>query len=163
MIYKNGFIILKITIALVFILMIVILQACNKQKTKYALVIDNSVVSEECICIQNNSFKLPLVCVLKEIGIDICWVDDDNAEFQWNDADFLLSLKNKNLIRKSDGSNLIMPPPGGGAFICEVDYSEKEIILDDDTLHAVLQLLGIKAYFNADRDNELFCVEIIRR
>ena len=161
-IYKNKLYGLKITIVIILIIVIVFLQACIKQKTKYVLIIDNSVVNSDCVYLDNNCFRLPLICTLKEIGIDICWIDNDIAEFQWNNQLYLLSLREKKLIRKNDEFNLITPPPGSGDYICEVDYSKREIILDDTTLHGVLQLLGFKAYFNIDCENCLFHIEIIR-
>ena len=74
---------------------------------------------------------------------------------------YILSLEEKTLIRQSDGFNLFTPPPGSEKYVCEVDYSDREILLDDDTLHAVLQLLGIKAHFKVDRENSYFLIELI--
>ena len=159
--YKSRFIQLIIIIATVFITAIVFLQACSERKIKYVLIIDNSVVNTDSVYFQKNCFRLPLVCILKEIGIDICWSDNNNAEFQWNNDRYLLSLRDKKLIRENEEFNLITPPPGNSLFICEVDYSEREIIIDDGTLHGVLQLLGIRAYFSDDRENSIFRIEII--
>jgi hypothetical protein len=159
--HRRRHISLIITIAITIIIAIAILQACSKQKTKYVLMINNSVVPTDRVYLQNNCFRLPLICVLKEIGINIRWIDNDCAEFQWNDCIFLLSLKESKLIRNYDGFNLLAPSPGSASYVCEADYTEREIIVDDTTLHGVLQLLDIGALFNVDCDNCLFSIVFV--
>ena len=92
---------------------------------------------------------LPLIEVLESFGMDVVWLNDDNAIISSSDAQLTLSLSEKTLIDNRIGDNWLRPVPGIVNYYCKVE--NKNIIVDDNTLHVILTELGIKVEIDINR------------
>jgi len=92
---------------------------------------------------------LPLIDVLESLDLNIVWLNDDDAIISSSDVQLTLSLSEKTLIDNRIGDNWLMPAPGIINYYCKVE--NKNIIVDDNTLHVILTELGIKAEIDINR------------
>ena len=82
---------------------------------------------------------LPLTEVLKGLGMNVEWIDNNIANITLNEKNYVLDLEEVSLIETGEKFNLISSTDGGRRAYKVLD---KELILDDNTIKNALYLIG---------------------
>jgi len=94
---------------------------------------------------------MPLIEVLSACDVKIEWLNQNDALISYEDAAFILSLSQQELIDKNSGNNWLLQPPGSTYYFCE--QVGTEIIIDDCTMSNVLHSLGIRTEISINYRN----------
>lgn len=120
----------------------------SRTQTVEAQVVVNGRETGIQVQISSNDYavysELPLVAVLRELGAEIEWIHDQEAEVTLEDAAYVLNLTDTTFCEAENEYNLLIPAPGSRNFSCRV--LEQEVMVDDITLKSVLMLMDISAY-----------------
>ncbi len=146
--YLAGF-----ALALIIILGGVFLFMWNREKIvhkgtpeqKGTLIVNNKTVVTENIVIHfkknANYADLPLIEVMKNLGMTVDWIDENTAEIVCEDKNYVINLSKVSLVEFEQNYNLLSPPPGGER---SYEILDKELILDSCTMKSALNQMGVK-------------------
>lgn len=93
---------------------------------------------------------LPLTRVLKGLGMDVKWADDNTAHITYRNKKYVLNLAEVSFAEEGKEGNLISPVPGGQRTY---KVLERELVLDGNTVMGLLARLGMKASIEIDFEN----------
>lgn len=102
--------------------------------------------------IHRNYAELPLTEVMKNLGMNIYWIDRTTAEITYKDKLYTLNLSEVSLTEVGQNSNILLPPPGGNRCYTVL---EKELILDSNTIKSTLYQMGIKINIDINRKEQI--------
>ena len=118
------------------------------------LVVNNGTAITENVVIHfkenSNYADLPFTEVLKALGFNVEWMNDNVADMTYNDIKLRLDLEEASLTKEGFNSNLIIPPPGSRTFNYKV--LDNELILDSNTIHSILYTIR-KIHISIDSEN----------
>ena len=95
---------------------------------------------------------LPLTEVLKSLGMNVEWVDDNTANVTFEDKKYVLDLAKVSIVEARTTYNLIYPVPGGRRVHTVLD---RELILDGNTIKNALYEMGEKINIDIDYDKSI--------
>lgn len=145
---KRPFISRLMASLIIVALGILLIFCTTKHKASGRLIVDGITIDDSNVLIRSYDqapvAHLPLISILKALGNEPQWIDDDTAEFEINGRTYQLLLDQKTLSEKGGNHhiNLLLPPPGAECFFCERE--KNEIVADDQTIWSALDLLRIK-------------------
>ena len=96
--------------------------------------------------------------VLKGLGYDINWVNDNTANVTRDNAKYILTIDGEaSLIIENNDFNAITPPPGTTTYYCKV--IEKDVLLDSLTVECVLLFMNDSVRIKVDNENEIVYID----
>ncbi len=130
----------------------------GENDTDTNLIIDGKKISSKNISILEGDAHLPLTEVLKGLGYDINWVNDNTANVTRDNAKYILTIDGEaSLIIENNDFNLITPPPGTTTYYCKV--IEKDVLLDSLTVECVLLFMNDSVRIKVDNENEIVYID----
>lgn len=119
------------------------------------LYIHGSEITQENVTIhyiENLSYAdLPFTEVLKGLGFNIEWVDDNTADISYKDKKYVLDLTAVSFTEVGSNSNRF-GVPGSRMYYT---ISQKELILDSTTIQGALFLIGYDVFIDIDYDKSI--------
>ena len=109
-------------------------------------------ITSKNVMIHRNYAELPLTEVMKNLGMNIYWIDRTTAEITYKDKLYTLNLSEVSLTEVGQNSNILLPPPGGNRCYTVL---EKELILDSNTIKSTLYQMGIKINIDINRKEQI--------
>lgn len=116
------------------------------------LKINGDEITKENVLIFPNYAELPLTEIMKSLGMKVDWVDKSTAEITYKEKIYILNISKVSLIEVGQGSNLLLPPPGGKRYYRVI---EKELIIDSNTIKSTMCQMGIKINIDINRKEEI--------
>jgi len=113
-------------------------------------------VSTENVMIRPHYATLPLTEVLKGLGMDVDWLDNDTAEITYGDKTYILKPSKVSLIEVAGSENVLTLAPGSKNRFCQA--VDRELIVDGDTVLNALFLMGVKVYIYINSDELIVSV-----
>ena len=113
------------------------------------MVINGKTVFSKEVIIHKGSTSLatpdyaivPLTLVLETMGFSVSWINEKEAEVDILGYCYILSMEEETLVSSRTGFDLLTPVPGCKTCFCE--STNKELLIDTDTLHSALVWAGI--------------------
>jgi len=117
-------------------------------------------VTTENVMIRPYYAELPLTEVLKGLGMNIDWLDNDTAKITYGDKTYILKLSEVSLSEVGNsGYNVLVPAPGSKDWFYKV--LDRELVFESNTIKSALSLMGIKIHIDIDSDGLI--VSIVER
>ena len=129
----------------------IVLFLINDLPKRGVLKMNGVDITRENVIIHSNYAELPLVDIMKRLGMKVDWVDKSTAEITYKDKKYILNLSEVSLVEIGQNFNLLLPPPGGNRFYTVL---EKELILDSNTIQSAMYLMGIKMNIDINRKEQ---------
>ena len=105
------------------------------------IIVDRQTIHSNNATISLKYGTIPMLKVLTHLGASVTWLDGNNAIITYKNIILSLSVSKMELLDQH-GRNYFDNPPGNQYYFCQ--YIDREIMLDDCTMYAVLFYLGIK-------------------
>lgn len=156
---KRSFIALYITIIL---LATVGCRSMDKEdssvQSPYKLIVDGKEV--DChgyLVIDESNYvtELPVLTIMKALGADIEWLDEESVLITYDGKEYLLDIPNISLSERGEFENYIAPPPGGSAD-CYEFYGD-EFVVGGIAFSYFLKTIHVK--LTVDYDNLIVYIE----
>lgn len=94
--------------------------------------------------------KVPVIPVLKKLGADVAWKDDETAEIVFNGTTYVMDLESISICKECSDDNLIQGTPGGCRLVYEV--VEDDIVIDDMALQTLLFFMHNEVIVNINSE-----------
>ena len=152
-----------LSLLMIVALAILIISCTTKHESSGRLIVDGIQINDSNVLIcsydQAPVAHLPLISILKALGNEPQWIDDDTAEFEINGRTYQLLLDKKTLSEKNGNNhiNLLLPPPGAEYCFCERE--KNEIVADDQTIWSALYLLQINVKIRINSQSNTVFIE----
>lgn len=107
------------------------------------------------ICYRNDYppyFNLPFIKILENMGFNIEWTNENNAQIIYNNKEYVLNISESSLLKKNEDINLIQQSPGS---YMTYNILDKEVILDGETLINTLHNMDKDISFKLDFDKSI--------
>ena len=98
------------------------------------------IISDENVTVYQKTAQVPFVEVLKASGANVVWLNDDQAVVYRNGKEYKLNLSEPSFVEKNGNFDMIETAPGSKHYYCKT--TDKEILLDIDTVRIALELMG---------------------
>lgn len=148
---KTKVIVLVAFFLLLIIIGIILFNYYQNVPINGTLNVNGKDITDKNVVIHKYYAELPLTKVLEAIGLNIEWVDDNNAKVTYNDKVFDLNISEMSLTEVGAEDNFLWPAAGGTVRVCK--SIEKDIILDTFAIKSFCYCAGINIKFRFDRDN----------
>lgn len=109
-------------------------------------------ITQENVRIHSNYVELPLIEIMKSLGMRVEWVDKSTAEITYEEKKYILNLSKVSLIEVGENFNLLLPAPGGKRFYTVL---EKELVLDSNTIKSAMYQMGVKINVDINRKERI--------
>ncbi|MBO7407412.1 MAG: hypothetical protein J6V14_07245 [Clostridia bacterium] len=96
----------------------------------------------------HKEFMLPLIGILRELGVDVSGTDKRALTINNGQSTFILDIYDGTLIEESYGINCLTPAPGQSEMYKL--NSEDELFLDPTTTATALLMIGLNVYVHVD-------------
>lgn len=120
------------------------------------LYVNGREITSENVTIYSNYADLPLTEVMKALEISVEWIDKSTAEITCNSKEYILNLVEVTLTDYGRDNNFLIPAPGDRTFHCTV--LEKELVLDDNTVHSIMYAMENNISISIDHEKSIVYV-----
>jgi hypothetical protein len=133
--------------------LIYIIKTTTKAGTLY---VNGNEITSENVTIHSNYADLPFTEVLRGLGINIEWVDNNTAELTCNGQKYTLDLDEASLTDYGCVNNFLIPAPGSTTFNYTV--LEKELVIDSNTIHSIMYAMENNVSISIDQKKSIVYV-----
>ena len=148
-----------IGVLLLGVAIIFIIHHRGLQKTKNinaTVVVDGNIIVNQYAKILSDHIELPLVDILLSVGYSVDWLDTTTAVLSDGERNLKLDIAAHELVNLDDNENILRFPNGGKMYLC-CTFVNKNLILDEVTLRALMYTIGIKMDISIDTE----CAKIV--
>ena len=100
---------------------------------------------------------VPLIAVLKELGVEVTWKDENTAILVNEDNKLYLDLNTKTIHYKNDDFNLLETPVGGKYYY---EFVNNEVVVSGHCMNAICQFLGIHTCYDVKLEENIVEIKL---
>ena len=94
---------------------------------------------------------VPLIAVLKELGVEVSWEDENTAVLINGDEKLYLDLNAKTIHYNNDDFNLLKTPSGGKYYY---EFVNNEVVVSGSCMNVICKFLGIHTCYDVKSDEK---------